>query len=183
MKRFLPAVALALCVFGPAAKAADPRLFIPVAYDPKAEVPDKIRSECGLDYKLQEEAAHQLKAHDKTWEPTETLDGRVIRIAIVYVRGGGGGGFTGAKEMSARVELLEDGKVQRNTIMHISASSVPILTFRGTCAILDRAARGIGKRVAEWARHPEKQYQENVDLDVNATAPAAEASAASDATK
>lgn len=182
MNRFLPAVALALCVCGPAAKAADPRLFIPVTYDAKAEVPEKVRSECGLDYKLQEEAAQQLKAHDAAWEPTETLDGRVIRIAILYVRAGGGGGFSGAKDMSAHVELLEDGKVLRNTVMHISATSNP-LSFRGTCAILDRAARGIGKRVAEWARHPEKHFVENVDLDVNATVPAVGASAASDATK
>jgi len=179
MKRVLSAVALASTIVVPAAQAADPRLFIPVTFAPDAQVPDAVRNECGLDYKLQEEAAHQLKARDNTWEPTESLDGRVIRIAILNVRAGAAGGFSGAKDLSARVQLLEDGRIQRSTVMNISAFSMPILAIRGTCAILDRAARGLAKRVAEWARHPEKRYQDNVD-DEPATvpnAPAAEAPA------
>ena len=79
------------------------------------------------------------------------------------MKAGAAGGFTGAKSISARVQLLQHGKVQNSTVMHVSAYSVPILTVRGTCAILDKAARGLAKRVAEWARQPEKKFKDDDD--------------------
>ncbi|HEY9026891.1 MAG TPA: hypothetical protein VIP05_21550 [Burkholderiaceae bacterium] len=172
MKPSLPVIALALAMAVSIARASDPRLLIPVTFDAAAQVPDDVRSDCGLDYKLQEEAAQQLKAHDPAWEPTETLDGRVIRIAILDVKDAGATFFTASKSLSARVQLLEDGQVRRSTVMHITAS-VPLEQARRICTILDRAARGLGKRTAEWARHPEKKYKDNDD-DVVA-APAAPA--------
>jgi hypothetical protein len=188
MFRFLSAAVACLAFLSPAAHAADPRLLIPVTFDPAADVPDAVRNECGVDYKLQEEAAHQIKGHDKSWEPTETLEGQVVRITILNVRAGAAGGFSGPKSMSARVELLNDGNVERSTVLHSSAFSVPVLTFKGTCTILDKASRGLAKHVAEWVRHPEKIFRDDLRAgdgvvqaptkDDDAEAPAAAASAA-----
>ena len=163
MRRFLLATAASLAVLSPAARAADPRLLIPVTFDSAAEVPDAVKNECGIDYKLQEEAARQLKGHDKTWEPTETLEGQVVRVTILNVKAGAAGAFSGSKSMSARVELLNDGKVERSTVLHASAYSVPLLTFKGTCTILDKASRGVAKHVAEWVRHPNKIFRDDLE--------------------
>ena len=128
-----------------------------------AEVPDAVRNECGVDYKLQEEAAHQIKGHDKTWEPTETLAGEVVRITILNVKAGAAGAFSGAKTLDARVELLADGQVERSVVLHGSAYSVPMLTFKGTCTILDKATRVVAKRTAEWLRNPNKVFKDAPD--------------------
>jgi hypothetical protein len=161
MYRFLPAAALSLAFLSPAAHAADPRLLIPVTFDPAAEVPDAVKNECGLDYKLQEEAAHQLKGRDKAWEPTETLEGRVVRLTILGVKAGAAGAMSGPKSITARVELLNEGKVERSKVLHVSSFSVPMLTFKSTCTILDKASRGLAKHVAEWTRNPDKAFKDD----------------------
>jgi len=181
MKRFLSAMAASVAILGSAAHAANPRLFVPVTFDAGSDVPDAVRNECGVDYKLQEEAARQLKGHDKAWEPTETLDGSVIRLTILTVKAGAAGAMSGAKSLSARVELIENGKVQHTTVMHASAYSVPLLTFKSTCTILDKATRGLAKRVAQWARNPDKTFKDDDEVagePAAAVSPASQASSA-----
>jgi hypothetical protein len=177
MKRFL-LISVAALVVVSQADASEVRLFTPVTYEAGADVPDAVKDECRVDYKLQEQLATALRKYNKVLDTTDTLDGQVLRVTITQVHANPGAAFTGPKSISARAELIDNGKVVNSTLLHSGALSIPMISFKSTCSILDKATLKMAKRVAAWSRNPHAPIENGIDPDAEAPVESA-ASAAS----
>jgi hypothetical protein len=165
MKRFLLLAAVPLAVVVPQAGAAEVRLFTPVTYEAGVDVPDAVKDACRVDYRLQEQVAMALKRYNKVLDTTDTLEGQVLRMTITQVHANSGAAFTGPKSLSARAELVDNGKVVNSTLLHSAAFSIPMMSFKSTCTILDKATLKIAKAAAAWVRNPRAPVAEDAEAD------------------
>jgi hypothetical protein len=141
MKKFAFAALLAACA---AAHADGVKLLTPVSYAAESSVVPKVREACKLEERLTADVGGQLAG------TTDSTQGEVVRVSIVDVMGVGGGGWTGPKAISLRVELLKDGKVQRSTHLTRTTTGGAFGGFKGTCSMLERDSSVLGKDVAKW---------------------------------
>ena len=141
MKKFAFAVLLAASA---AAHADGVKLLTPVSYAAESSVVPKVREACKLEERLTEDVGSQLAG------TTDSTQGDVVRVSIVDVMGVGGGGWTGPKAISIRVELLKDGKLERSTHLTRTTSGGAFGGFKGTCSMLERDSSVLGKDVAKW---------------------------------
>jgi hypothetical protein len=155
MKYLLSLFTASLAVLVPQAQAADEvRLLTPVTYAEGGDIPDAVKSDCRSDVKLQEQVAEALRRYNHVLDTTDTLEGRVLRLTIMQIHANPGAAFTGPKSLSARAELLENGKVVNSTLLHSGALSIPMISFRSTCSILNKAMLKMAQRAATWVRNP-----------------------------
>jgi len=141
MKKIAFAALLAACA---AAHADGVKLLTPVSYTSESSVVPKVREACKLEERLTEDVGSQLAG------TTDSTQGDVVRVSIVDVMGVGGGGWTGPKAVSIRVELLKDGKVARSTHLTRTTTGGAFGGFKGTCSMLERDTKVLGKDVASW---------------------------------
>jgi hypothetical protein len=80
--------------------------------------------------------------------------GRVLKLRISHVRATGGGAFSGPKTVTVEGRLSENGKPLGSfTATRYSGGGV-FGGYKGTCSIVARCAKAIGKDIAEWLRNP-----------------------------
>lgn len=82
------------------------------------------------------------------------IEGKVLDIKIINVHGPGGGTYTGAKYVAVEGKLMENGKVISSFIGARYSGGGFYGGFKGTCSILGRCVKAIGKDVAKWLRNP-----------------------------
>lgn len=82
------------------------------------------------------------------------IEGKVLDIKIINVHGPGGGAYTGAKYVAVEGKLMENGKVISSFIGARYSGGGFYGGFKGTCSILGRCVKAIGKDVAKWLRDP-----------------------------
>lgn len=121
-------------------------------------VPDAVRAECNLETnvpKFVQEYAE--KTHDKVNMADQVgkgTSGQALSMKIVDVAGAGGGAWSGAKHVAVEGTLWENGKV-KGTFRAVRYSGGGAFGgYKGTCAILGRCAKAIGKDVAGWMESP-----------------------------
>ncbi len=105
----------------------------------------KVREACKLEDRLSADISSALGQ-----PATTSTAGAVVRVSIVDVMGVGGGGWTGPKAISIRVELMKDGKVERSTHLTRTTTGGAFGGFKGTCSMLERDSNVLGKDVAKW---------------------------------
>ena len=136
---------------------------LPVTVDPASQMPEAVRDECRLDYQLQSDLVTALQRYDSNvTTTTDASKGVALRVSITYVLGVGGGSWTGPKILAVKAEYLTDGKVDFTAKMRRRSG---MGGFRGTCALLDGASRGLAKNLAKWAQHPKTNVKEEEDPD------------------
>lgn len=156
---FLSLIAAACTASAQAASLA----VLPVTIDPASQMPDSVRDECRLDYQLQSDLVTALQRYDSgVTTTTDASKGEALRVTITYVLGLGGGSWTGPKVLAVKAEYLTDGNVDFTVKMRRRSG---LGGFRGTCALLDGASRGLAKNLAKWARHPRTNVKEEEDPD------------------
>ena len=75
-----------------------------------------------------------------------------LRIEIVNVVSAGNA-FTGhSKAMSVKVELLKAGEVTAKTTLSRNSMGGVFGGYKGSCAVLGRVTKALGKDVAAWLR-------------------------------
>ena len=141
MNKISLSILLAVCA---SAHADGVTLMAPITYAPEASVVPKIREECLLENRLATDINAALAN-------TTTPSGKDLRVSILGVMGVGGGAFSGPKAITLRVELMQDGKVERSTRLTRTTGGGAFGGFKGTCAILERDSATLGKDVARWA--------------------------------
>jgi hypothetical protein len=125
-------------------------------FEKEARVPPKVRDECGLETKLPAYLG-QYAADVELVDGKLGKSGRVLELRIGEIHGPGGGAFSGPKWMSVTGVLREDGReVGSFTAKRISGGGV-FGGYKGTCSILARCAKAIGKDIAGWLRNPAKK--------------------------
>ncbi|WP_410499600.1 hypothetical protein [Chitinibacter sp. S2-10] len=139
--------------------AAEPTLLeTPVVYAADASVVPKVKEECKIEGMLEKRIGEILaKANQGLGtiaQGTPVADGQVLRLKISHVLGVGGGAYSGPKAITVYAELLQNGKVARETKLNRWSMGGVFGGFSGTCSILDRCAVAIGKDLAQWVKDP-----------------------------
>jgi len=156
----LVAASAALLLSGAPAPAGNESVKVlrAVPFAKEARVPEKVRSECHLDTRVPAylgEYAPDIELVDGKLGKS----GRVLELRIADVHGPGGGAFSGPKWMAVTGVLRENGReIGSFSAKRYSGGGV-FGSYKGTCAILARCAKAIGKDIAGWLRNPQKDAQ------------------------
>ena len=121
-------------------------------------VPDAVRAECNLPNRVTEFVKEYAdKSYDKVTladNVSANTPGQALSMKIVGITGTGGGAWSGAKHVTVEGTLWENGKVKGTfTAMRYSGGGA-FGGYKGTCAILGRCVKSIGKDVGEWLLAP-----------------------------
>jgi hypothetical protein len=148
------AVAGVAMLFAGAAQAGD-RVQVPrsIGFAADSGASDKVKDECALQTKV----THFL---DEFSDQVELVDGkpsakgRSLSLAIKSVLAPGGGAWSGSKSMVVVGSLHKDGKrVASFTATRYSGGGM-FAGYKGTCSIIGRCAKTIGKDIAGWLKNP-----------------------------
>ena len=118
-------------------------------------VPQPVKAECALETKV----VQHIKAAASGFEKVSVVKGgqggagKSLDLKITGLLGTGGGSFSGPKAVTVTGTLREGGKVKGTfTAMRFAAAGA--FGGGGTCAMLERCAKAIGKDVATWLKAP-----------------------------
>jgi len=118
---------------------------------------DEVESECKLESKLPnfiKSAAKRGITVLLTDEPLDDVEGKVLFIEITHILGTGGGAWSGPKAVSAKGELREAGEVIGSFNATRYSTGGAFGGFKGTCSILGRCVKSMGKDIARWLSKP-----------------------------
>jgi len=125
----------------------------------KIPVRDKVRKECQLEEKIARFMVDYTKKNGTysniVREKPDSGDYHVLEAKITAAAGSGGGAWSGAK--SVRIEgTLKDasGKLIGNFSAGRFSGGGAFGAYKGTCSILGRCTKAIGKDVAQWLKSP-----------------------------
>lgn len=138
---------------------------IPYALD--NEIETNIKRECRLPEKLSDFVATYAQRYNINVMRKPSIassdSGKVLKIVIVHavssrsavtVPGiGGQGGHDKSTEIEGH--LYEDGKLIGSFAGKRSSQGGAFSNFKGSCAVLGRTVKALGKDVARWLRRPE----------------------------
>lgn len=118
-------------------------------------VTDNVRNECGFETRLPK----YLKSYAKksgvkvvlTDDPLDSLEGRVLVLTTTNVFAPGGGGYSGVKTATVEGKLMDNGEVVGTASSHRRAL---MGMMPGTCSMLKRVAKILGRDFGEWLANP-----------------------------
>lgn len=121
-------------------------------------VPDAVRAEC----KLPERVGEFVKEYaDKNFDKVVLTDkvsagtpGQALSMKIVGLSGAGGGAWSGAKHVTVEGTLWDNGKVKGTFTATRYSGGGAFGGYKGTCSILGRCVKAIGKDVGGWLLAP-----------------------------
>lgn len=116
---------------------------------------ENVKNECGFETRLPKYVkSYAKKAGVKvvlTSDPLEGVEGRVLYMTTANIFAPGGGGYSGAKTATVEGKLMENGEVIGTFSDHRRAL---MGMMPGTCSMLKRVAKIIGKDIGEWLANP-----------------------------
>ncbi len=136
-------------------------LFIkPIDFAKEAYVREAVKQECNLLGKLTQFT--QSYAQDQYAQiisdgKSVPRSAQVLNMEIEQVQGGGGGAWSGAKVVMINGTLTQNGKLLGSFKARRYSGGGMFGAYKGTCAILGRCVKALGRDVAEWLRHPTKK--------------------------
>ena len=120
-------------------------------------VSDSIKNECQLQTKIPGFIKDFAKGNfDVTMvdDASKVKTGNALAVKITNMTGVGGGAWTGAKFVQIDGTLWEDGKVKGTFQALRYTTGGAWGGFKGTCGMLGRCTKSLGKDVATWLSSP-----------------------------
>jgi len=151
--KHLSAVLIISILATPLAASANERLFlqVPAILDPSAPIPTAVKKECSLELLLGNYALSAINQRigsvQSVSAPEQAGINKIVQLTIISAHGHGGGGWSGPKSASIRVDISKEGTIVGSTVLTRSSRGGAFRGFTGTCAIFDRIARALGKDV------------------------------------
>jgi len=125
-------------------------------YDKDLAVPQAVQTECNLESKIPEYVQASAKgSFDSVGLFNKLPDsGRNLTMKIIGLSATGGGAWSGPKTVTVSGEMTENGKVIGTFKASRHSGGGAFGGYKGTCSILDRCAKTLGKDIAQWASDP-----------------------------
>jgi hypothetical protein len=129
---------------------------MPAAFDDQGNVWGNIRSECAVDTMISNYVFERVSLNFSEAATIQDISKagstKVLALTILGATGAGGGVYSGAKSMTVRADLMENGKILRSVVK--KDSSRGNVLSGGTCGILERVAKTIAKDMVTWLKQP-----------------------------
>jgi hypothetical protein len=149
-------LAAAVVVAGVSAAAAEPvKVARTAAFADGSGASDKVQAECQLETKVPaflDEFSNDIELVDGA----PGSSGRVLELRITSVHAPGGGAFSGGKSLTVSGTLRQDGTEIGDFVATRFSGGGAWGGYKGTCAIIGRCAKTIGKDIAGWLSSPAK---------------------------
>ncbi len=118
-----------------------------------------VRDECRLPEKLtsfidQFAAKYYSQILTNTDISTVPAGTQILKIKITDIKGFAGSAWSGDKSVSITGTLLKDDKVFGDFKARRVSGGGMFTEFKGTCSILGRCIKALGKDIAEWLKVP-----------------------------
>jgi hypothetical protein len=146
--------------FSVSAFAADQTVSIPrsVPFAAESDVAGNIKRECAIDVKLSDfiaEYAAERRIPVSVVDKTDaSMPGRVLVLEIVDAESSGNAFIGHHKSTKVRGSYFEDSKLVGSFKVRRDSMGGMFAGFKGSCSVLGRTVREIGKDIAEWMVHP-----------------------------
>jgi hypothetical protein len=150
------ACALFLLTFAASVANAGPSVTIGLStpFADSSGVSEKVRGECTLDTRLPrfiQDYARKMGIEVNLGSDTK---GRVLALEFTTIVGPGGGAWSGAKSVTVKGTLTENGKVIGTFIGSRYSGGGIFAMYKGTCSILGRCIKTLGKDIANGLSNP-----------------------------
>jgi hypothetical protein len=132
----------------------------PIRFAKEIYVREAVKRECNLLGKLTqfvEENATGQYAKIVTDSISAPAGAQVLQIEIEQVQGGGGGAWSGGKMVLVNGKLIKRGKVIGTFKGRRYSGGGMFGAYKGTCAILGRCVKALGRDIAAWLVNPTHQ--------------------------
>lgn len=123
---------------------------VPFAED--ANVPAAVKDECKLGEKVSSFVSKFSKGSVEVSE--NVAEGQYVNMSITEVHAPGGGGWSGPKWMEVAGTLQENGKSVASFRAKRFSTGGAFGGFKGTCSIIGRCTKALGKDIAKWIKNP-----------------------------
>lgn len=149
---------IASSMFASAASAQSIAIPRPVPYAEGSDIAGNIKRECALDVKLGDFIAEAASARhvDVSVVPKTSADmpGRVLVVEISDAESSGNAFLGHHKSTKVRGQLFENSKLIGSFKDRRDSMGGMFAGFKGSCSVLGRTIREIGKDVADWMVSP-----------------------------
>jgi hypothetical protein len=130
---------------------------VPAVFDTQANVGSNIRGECEVDNLVGNHVYGKVSEHFPGTlpikDPAKAGPDKVLTLTILTATGAGGGAWSGAKRITLRADLMQNGQLIRSLVKQ-RHSRGGVFSLSGTCAILERDAQALGMDVVLWLKRP-----------------------------
>jgi hypothetical protein len=135
---------------GPGARAEDVVTEPTAAWVAPERAPDWVRERCGIDAEI----PSWLASHVPGLRLDTDMGKRHLTLRIEAVHAPAGGVWSGPKWIELTGTLAESGRTVGSFRARRASFGGPLAPFIDTCGILSRAARALGRDVADWLEDP-----------------------------
>ncbi|MGR9074234.1 MAG: hypothetical protein ACU833_14330 [Gammaproteobacteria bacterium] len=131
-----------------------------IEFNGEAYIREAVKNECRLPEKLTRfigEYAAGRYARIVTDSSEASRDAQVLDIEIVEALGAPGGAWSGGKMVMVKGSLTQQGAMIGDFKGRRVSGGGLFAEYKGTCSILGRCVKALGKDIAAWLEHPGKQ--------------------------
>ena len=130
------------------------RVQVTAVFDEQTPIEPSVKDQCAVDRVLGnhvfQKVADKYPGTLQVTDPAKMEKGKVLKLTVLSVQGIGGGGWTGAKAVTIRADLVQDGEVVQTVVKREHSRGGVFGGMRGTCSILEIVAESLGRQVATW---------------------------------
>lgn len=128
-----------------------------------ALIAGKVKRECTINAELPTFVADYSKGMHVKVQLVDKVDpkspGRVLVMEILDAESAGNAFLGHHKSMTIRGKLYENGKQIGDFAARRNSMGGAFAGFKGSCKVLDRTAKALGKDIAEWLAKPSADAQ------------------------
>jgi hypothetical protein len=130
-----------------------------VGYAKRSGASNKVKQECIIDKQLPDfietyASKKDIAVVQKDGGVSSKSKGRVLLLEFDGISAGGGGAFTGPKAVIAKGALYNNGKKIGSFTGRRTSGGGAVFGYKGTCSILGRCVKALGRDIAEWLERP-----------------------------
>lgn len=148
------AAALLLASQAPAG-AAGVKVLRTIPFAEGSGASEKVKDECQLQTRVPEFLSKYSSDVELVEAGGAANTGRVLKLSISQVIASGGGAYSGSKMVTVEGTLLENGKAIGSFTATRHSGGGVFGGYKGTCSIVARCAKAIGRDIANWLENPE----------------------------
>lgn len=146
----LPVLVLASSLASPSRAEEIIYIKFPAQIAAGAVIADSVFAECGVADMLGGQILNSvLRLHSRRTRTAgaENVNDKVLQLTILNVIGAGGGAYSGQKVLQVRADIVQSGQVLVSREFERPSRKSLV---KGTCRLLEIAAKDLGRQVAMW---------------------------------